>query len=285
MPEEPPPSFYVPTAEELAPLFHGYEIQSILGYGGMGVVYKAFQRFFNREVAIKLLLSQTFGEEEFFRQFLAEAQSMAVLEHENLLKIYDYGEVNGMLFIIMEYVKGCSLHDAISVQGVEPMQTAQIMMRICEGLAHAHDAHILHRDLKPENILIDEFANPKVADFGLARDNLEQVKEKVIWGSPGYIAPEVIHAPELVGYHTDVYALGCVMYHMLTGKIPDPNETDYSLFQFLDPYFRYILDHSMCPDIAERYPTAREMGEAFRDLILSMDERGSNGVVSYDPVI
>ncbi len=280
MSEENPPAFYVPTPEELTPLFNGYDIQSILGYGGMGAVYKGYHSFFKRDVAIKVLLSKTFGEEEFFRQFFAEAQSMAVLEHEHLLKIYDYGEVNGMLFIIMEFVEGCCLHDAIGAEGVEPKQTAEIMMRVCEGLAHAHDAQILHRDLKPDNILIDAFASPKIADFGLARDVMDPHKEKVIWGSPGFIAPEVIHAPELVDHRADIYALGCVLYNMITGMVPDPNNLNYQVFERLDPRFNYILSRSMTPEIMHRFETAAEMGEAFRDLILSLDEMESNGMVT-----
>ena len=238
MSEQAPPTFHVPTPEEVSLLFHGYEVEKILGYGGMGVVYKAYHTFFQREVAIKLLLNQTFGEEEFYRQFFAEAQSMSLLDHENLLKIYDYGEVEGKLFIILEYVHGSELHDAIGINGVEPLQTAQIMMQICEGMAHAHESDILHRDLKPENILIDVDAKPKIADFGLARDENDPVKDKVIWGSPGYIAPEVIHAPERVDHRTDIYALGCVLYHMLTGQIPDPNNTNYDRFKYIDSRFR-----------------------------------------------
>lgn len=285
MSDHPANSFHVPTPEEVAPYFPDYVLESVLGCGGMGAVYKAHHTFFNRDVAIKLLLSKTFGEEEFYRQFFAEAQSMSLLDHENLLKIYDYGEVEGIPFIILEYVHGSELHGAISVHGVEPLQTAQIMMRVCEGLAHAHDANIWHRDLKPENILIDNYANPKIADFGLARDEHDPVKDKVIWGSPGYIAPEIIHAPEKVDHRADIYALGCVLYHMITGQIPDPNNTNYERFNYIDPRFRYILDRSMNPHVEHRYLSAMDMGEAFRDLILSLDEIGSNGNLDYLPVI
>jgi len=285
MSNQPAPTFYVPTPEEVGVYFPGYQVEKVLGYGGMGAVYKAHQSFFNRDVAIKLLLSKTFGEDEFYRQYLAEAQSMSLLDHENLLKIYDYGEVEKMPFIILEYVAGSELHDAISAHGVEPLQTAEIMMRVCEGMAHAHEANILHRDLKPENILLDQYANPKIADFGLARDEHDPVKDKVIWGSPGYIAPEVIHDPDRVDHRADIYALGCVLYHMLTGQIPNPNETDYTRFEYIDHRFRYILDRSMNPHIENRYSTAEKMGEAFRDLIMSLDEKGSNGVIDYDPVI
>ncbi len=284
MPEEPLPTFYVPTPEEVGAYLPDYQIEGILGYGGMGAVYKAHQTFFNRDVAIKLLLSKTFGEEEFYRQYLAEAQSMSVLDHKYLLKIYDYGEVVGIPFIIIEYVHGLELYEAIGAEGAEPLSTAQVMMRVCEGMAHAHEANILHRDLKPENILIDAYANPKIADFGLARDKHDPVKDKVIWGSPGYIAPEVIHDPDRVDHRADIYALGCVMYFMLTGQIPNPNDTDYKKFDSLDPRFRQILNRSMNPFIEKRYLTAGAMGEAFRDLIMSLDEKGSNGMIASAPV-
>lgn len=274
------PPFQIPAPESLNPLFTGYTFEKILGVGGMGAVYKARQDFFNRDVAIKLLLSKTFGEEEFFRQFFAEAQSMAVLEHPNLLKIYDYGEMNGMLYIIMEYVEGSSLHDAIDGQSVEPLQTAQILLPVCEGLAHAHESQILHRDIKPENILLDQFCTPKVSDFGLARDAMDTSLEEVIWGSLGYIAPEVVHAPESVDERTDIYALGCVMYSMLTAMIPDPNQPDFTPLQRLDQRFSYILSRTMNPDMNQRYSSMNEMAADLRDLILSLEEMQSNGMVT-----
>jgi len=283
--EDQPPLFYIPSIEEVEAYFPGYEVDGILGYGGMGAVYKAHQTFFNRDVAIKLLLSKSFGEEEFYRQYLAEAHSMSVLDHENLLKIYDYGEVVGMPYIILEYVHGSELYKSVGPKGVDPLQTAQVMMRICEGLAHAHEANILHRDLKPENILLDEYANPKIADFGLARDKHDPVKDKIIWGSPGYIAPEVIHDRKNVDHRADIYALGCIMYFMLTAQIPDPNHTDYKRFDSLDPRFLQILNRSMNPFIEKRYLTAAAMGEAFRDLINSLEIKGSHGKLNIGPAI
>lgn len=273
-----PPSFAVPSPEELTPLFHGYEIQRIIGYGGMGVVYKGIDKHFKRDIAIKVLLSKTYGEEEFFRQFFAEAQSMSMLEHKYLVKIYDYGEINGMLFIVMDYVHGCCLRDAILPGGMSPRKTSGIMMRVCEGLAHAHGSDILHRDLKPDNILLDQYNSPKIADFGLSRDFKDTSKEKVIWGSPGFMAPEVIYGSAIVDHRADIYALGCVLYNMITGILPDPDNLDFSAFDKQDPRFSYILSRSMTSDINFRYDSAAEMAEAFRDLILSLDEQDSEEI-------
>jgi len=229
------PNYEIPEIEEVAKHFPGYEIIDFLGFGGVGAVYRAHSKHLDREVALKLLLNNDLCDVEFNKQFLAEAESMSLLVH------------------------GSELYDAITTDGVQPLLTAKILMRICEGMAHAHDHGVLHRDLKPENILITESLNPKIADFGLARDMIEN--------------------PSLVDAKTDIYALGCIMYQMITGKAPDPENMDYAKFDYVDPSFKLVLYYSLNPDRNYRYHSALDMSRALRDIILNLEEKGSDGTI------
>jgi serine/threonine protein kinase len=184
------PSLQAPSPEDLAELLPQYGIESFIAQGGMGAVYKGRQLSLDRDVAIKVLLYQ-FGEDTEFREsFTTEAKAMARLNHPNLLGVFDYGEVNGMPYLVMEYVEGGSLHEAAWNQVVDPAQAVAIVKGICDGLAHAHGHHIVHRDIKPSNILLTPQAQPKVADFGLAHATDSDVAGLVM-GTPGYTAPEV----------------------------------------------------------------------------------------------
>ncbi len=154
----------VPTIEELAELLPQYGIDSFIAHGGMGAVYRGRQLSLDREVAIKVLLNE-FGEDAAFREsFTTEARAMARLNHPNLLGVHDYGDINGMPYIVMEYVEGGSLHEAAWNTAIEPLQAVEIVIGICKGLAHAYENGIIHRDIKPANILLTLKAEQKVAD-------------------------------------------------------------------------------------------------------------------------
>lgn len=272
------------TLEELAPYFPGYELTGVLGIGGMGAVYKAYQPAFSRSVAIKILHPNAVYDTEFLRLFKSEAQSMAILEHPYLLKVYDSGEAMGMPFIIMEFVDGTSLHHAIAGQPVEPLQTAEITMRICEGLAHAHAANILHRDIKPENILLDKNCHPKIVDFGLARDQHDPEHDKIIWGSSGFVAPEVTQNPAMVNQRADIYAVGCVMYNMLTGLIPDPHNLRFDTLYWCDQRLIYILKKALEPNQNLRFKDADEMASYLNEVILTLEVDQSTGAIAPPPI-
>ncbi|PID80455.1 protein kinase, partial [bacterium DOLZORAL124_64_63] len=164
-----PTDFTPPGLEEIAALLPSYEIISFIAKGGMGAVYMARQKSLDRDVAIKVL-PRHFGEDAEFRaSFETEAKNMAKLNHPNLIGIYDFGQIDGLLYIIMEMVQGQSLFHSAYGKTIEPTEAARVVSEICHGLDHAHKHGILHRDIKPANILLDPSASPKIGDFGLAR--------------------------------------------------------------------------------------------------------------------
>lgn len=216
-----PPSFEAPAIEELQPLFPAYEIEGLVAQGGMGAVYRARQTSLDRVVAIKIL-PREFGETENFREsFVAEARAMAKLNHPNLVGVYDFGDADGMLYIVMEFVDGSSLHDAAGTDPIEPTTAVELLKGICRGLAHAHEHGVLHRDIKPANILLDAKRRPKIGDFGLAGRIGEQVgDDEEVFGTPGYAAPEVVGGG-VVDERSDIFALGVLLHRLLTGVEPD----------------------------------------------------------------
>ena len=153
----------------LADLFPAYKFDYMIARGNMGVVYKARQRSLDRDVAIKIL-PRELGDDPLFRSsFQAEAKAMARLTHPNLIRVYDFGDLEGLLYIVMEYVPGKSLYHSAHGKAIDAIQAVEIVIAACRGLAHAHENGIIHRDIKPANILLTPKCEPKIGDFGLAR--------------------------------------------------------------------------------------------------------------------
>lgn len=212
-------AFQAPSPEYLAELLPQYDIEFFIAQGGMGAVYKGCQISLERDIAIKVL-SREMGESQEFRDsFTSEAKAMARLNHPNLLSVFDYGNVEGMPYIVMEYVEGGSLHQAAWEQAVEPSQAVAIVKGICDGLAHAHEHGIVHRDIKPSNILLTPTIEPKVADFGLAHA-ADSDTPGLVMGTPGYTAPEVFQDPSQAGKLADIYSVGVILHQLLTGIDP-----------------------------------------------------------------
>jgi tetratricopeptide (TPR) repeat protein len=201
----------------------GYEILGELGRGGMGVVYKARQVALNRVVALKMIRhgdSASVGDTERFR---TEAEAVARLQHHNIVQIYDVGAHRDLPYFSLEYCPGGSLERKLARTPQPPLEAARLVQTLARAMHHAHEHGIVHRDLKPGNVLIAEDGEPKITDFGLAKklDEVGQTQTGAIMGTPSYMAPEQalgqVHA---IGPHTDVYALGAILYECLTGKPP-----------------------------------------------------------------
>lgn len=206
------------------PEISGYEVLEEVARGGMGVIYKAIQRTPNRVVAIKMMKSGQFADREEVYRFRKEAEAAAKLEHPRIVPIYEVGDSSGSHYYTMRFIPGCSLDDRLKDGPLSPRAAATLVKKIAEAVQFAHENSIVHRDLKPGNILIDEQNEPKVTDFGLARDtairnHLTNTGE--ILGTPSYMSPEqATGKAEAAGPLVDIYSLGAILYAALTGRPP-----------------------------------------------------------------
>ncbi len=262
--------FQAPDPEHLAELMPQYDIEGFIAQGGMGAVYKARQRSLERDVAIKILPKEL-GDSEFRAAFATEAKAMARLNHPNLLGVFDFGEIDGMPYIAMEYVRGQSLYESAHNQAVEPLQAVTIVRGICDGLTHAHENDIVHRDIKPANILLTLDAKPKIGDFGLAHA-ADSDQPGLMMGTPGYTAPEVFQNPDSAGTLADIYSVGVILHQLLTGIDPSgclepPTELTGNIrldaiwrkAVNVDPSQRYQTVASMASDL-EKWVTTKTSG-------------------------
>jgi len=206
-----------------------YEIESLLGRGGMGGVYKAHQLSLERPVALKILLPALSSDSSFVKRFKREARAVAKLSHPNITQIYAIAEEQDLHFFSMEYIEGKTLDKVLEEKGkLEPNEAAQIISQTARALEHAHRNNIIHRDIKPSNIILDSLSTVKVMDFGLARatdDRSKVTQAGTLIGTLSYMSPEQCRGEEL-DFQTDIYSLGIVLYEMLTGRPPfdAPNE-------------------------------------------------------------
>ncbi len=209
---------------ELAPHFPQLEILECLGRGGMGVVYKARQKSLNRIVALKLLAPERVADSKFAQRFAHEAQALAALNHPSIVTIYDFGQAGGFYFLLMEFVDGVNLRQAMKAGRFTPEQALAVVPPVCEALQYAHEHGIVHRDIKPENLLMDKEGRVKIADFGIAKllnaDGSQiGLAESQPAGTPQYMAPEQ-RAHRRTDHRADIYSLGVVLYELLTGELP-----------------------------------------------------------------
>jgi predicted Ser/Thr protein kinase len=218
---EPPVS-----AAEMAKLFPHLEILECLGRGGMGAVYKARQPLLKRLVALKVLAPEKEKAPQFAERFMREAQALARLNHPGIVTVYDFGEVQGFYYLLMEFVAGMSLRQLLRNRKLMPEEALAIVPPICEALQYAHEQGIVHRDIKPENILLDKQGRVKIADFGIAKILDKPAEQRALTaalevvGTPYYMAPEQVEQPAKVDHRADIYSLGVVLYEMLTGELP-----------------------------------------------------------------
>jgi serine/threonine-protein kinase len=208
-----------------------YHIVDRIAAGGMGEVFRARDAVLEREVAIKVLHRQLAGDQGFVERFRREARAAANLSHPNIVAVHDWGAVDGIYYMVMEYVRGQSAREVLNAEGVlAPAQAADVLLPTLAALDHAHRQGIVHRDTKPENIMITREGVVKVADFGLARAYADaQITEAgTVTGTVQYLAPEQLQG-EPADPRTDLYALGVVAYELLTGRLPFTGETPMAI--------------------------------------------------------
>jgi eukaryotic-like serine/threonine-protein kinase len=225
LPASPPGG--APPLEDALPRIPGYEISGLLGRGGVGVVYRARQPKLEREVALKMLLAGEFASPHELERFCREARAVASLGHRNVVQVYDVSELDGRPFFTMELVSGGSLAQRIAGAPQAAAAAAELVETLARAMDFAHRKGIVHRDLKPGNVLLAPDGTAKIVDFGLARrlEGGESLTSSgAILGTPGYMAPEQVRG-ETAGPAADVYALGGILYEMLTGRPPFRSET------------------------------------------------------------
>jgi serine/threonine protein kinase len=255
----------LPLLEEIARHFPQLELLECIGRGGMGIVYKARQPRLNRLVALKILAREKEKDPQFAERFTREAQALARLNHANIVTIYDFGEADGLYYLLMEFADGLSLRQLLQSRKITPEEALGIVPAICEALQYAHQQGIVHRDIKPENILLDKQGRVKIADFGIAKllhgeACIESLTgEQQVVGTPHYMAPEQVEQPGIVDHRADIYSLGVVFYEMLTGELP--------LGKFAPPSHRVRVDvrldevvlHTLEKEPARRYQQASQV--------------------------
>ena len=254
-----------PLPEEVGKHFPQFEILALLGQGGMGAVYKARQPSLDRFVALKILPAQAAADAGFAERFNREARALAKLSHPNIVAVYDFGQADGLHYLIMEYVDGLNLRQLQQAGKLPPREALQIIPQICEALQFAHDEGVVHRDIKPENVLLDKKGRVKIADFGLARilgvepESYRLTGAKDFMGTPHYMAPEQIEHPQTVDHRADIYSLGVVFYEMLTGELPLGKFQPPSKKVQVDVRLDEVVLHALERDVALRYQNASEV--------------------------
>jgi tRNA A-37 threonylcarbamoyl transferase component Bud32 len=259
------PSFEPPTIEDLAKLFPQLEIQECLGRGGMGAVYKARQPRLDRFVALKILAPEKQNDPQFAERFEREARVLAKLNHPNIVSVFDFGEVQGRFYLLMEFVDGLTLRQVMQAGKISSVEALDLVPKICEALQYAHGQGIVHRDIKPENILLDKQGHLKIADFGIAKIAGLEAKgmgltgARDVMGTPVYMAPEQVEKPQTVDHRADIYSLGVVFYEMLTGELPLGKFSPPSKKVHVDVRLDEVVLHALEKEPARRYQQANQV--------------------------
>ena len=258
-----------------------YEIIGELGQGGMAVVYLAHDPLMGRQVAVKLLPRQLIFDESLRERFQREARIVASLEHPAIVPVHDFGEFNEQPYLVMRYMVGGSLREYSADERQSLPEVVRILSPLSHALDKAHSQHIIHRDLKPDNILFDGDENPYLSDFGIARLS-EGTQTTSIMGTPAYMSPEQIKGDVELDGRSDIYALGVILFEMLSGEQPYTADTPTQVMMKhvlepvpmildrasdLPPVTQLVIDRAMAKERDDRYGTAEELLEAVKELL------------------
>ena len=260
-----------------------FEIRNVLGRGAMGEVYLGLDPVLGRDVAIKTILAASAAGEEAKQRFAREARAAGVLNHPNIVTIYEFGEDQGVLYIAMECVKGADLGEMLTQRSFSPGEILEVLAQVCDGLGFAHRNRIIHRDIKPSNVRVlrdGRRVQAKIMDFGVARlRDSEMTATGTVMGTVSYMAPEYIRTGK-PDARSDLFAVGVMLYECISGRRPfegdttptilykivnePPDPVDLTQLRGISPAIRSVLDRALAKDPDERYQTAEDLAQALR---------------------
>ncbi len=270
------------TDELIGKTIGGYVIEGHIGRGGMATVYLARQTSMNRVVALKVL-PKNLSDETYFKRFEREVNIVAQLEHRSIVPVYDHGTLDGQPFIAMRYMSGGSLDQRLVTGPMRAEDVLEVYAQIAPALDYAHNKNVLHRDLKPSNVLLDETGGAFITDFGIARvigdqSHTPTITTQGVVGTPSYMSPEQAQGQPMDG-RSDLYALGVMLFELLTGRRPFMSDTPYSIAVMqvtapppsarainpnISPAVEHVIFKTLKKKPDERYPTAAELVESLR---------------------
>ena len=275
-----------------------YELEELVGSGGMSSVYRAHDRLLERTVALKILHEQFTRDDDYVERFRREARAVAQLAHPNIVTVIDRGEQDGRQFIVFEYVDGMNLKELMTQEGpLSPREAIELALQVARGLSFAHESGLVHRDVKPQNVLLDADGRAKVTDFGIAHavDVDGMTITGTIMGTSNYIAPEQARG-QPVDEQTDVYSLGCVLYELLAGDVPfdgdnfvavamrhvnDPVPSVRDVRPDVPPRLDWAIQQAMAKDHDERFESMADFAAELESCHAELD--GNEGATMVVP--
>jgi len=269
----------------LGKTIRGYKIEKLIGKGGWGAVYLAYQQTVNRHVAMKVILPEFANQPDFAKRFEIEAQVVAQLQHPHILPLFDYWRDDEGAYFVMRYVTGGSLHDYLKQRGAMPIDdVSRLLNQLCDALSVAHGNNVIHRDLKPANILLDERGNAYLTDFGIAKrkdSNAQMTQAGNIMGTPAYISPEQLKGQDVTP-HSDMYAMGMMLWELLAGihpfkgstvaqmmvrHISEPLPSIQSKNESVPIAFDSVIQRATAKEPSDRYTDVLAMANDFRQIL------------------
>ena len=282
-----PHQLRAPSIDKLQDFFPTYRIDALVGIGGQGVVYRAFEQAKGRQVALKVLSIEQSANPEFLSRFMLEAKTLANLSHPGIVGIHESGQAGDYFFIAMQWIEGLTLRELLRENPMDSHAAHKLILQICEALDYAHQQGVIHRDLKPENLLISDSGEVKIADFGIAKllgehttSNVGLTATNTRLGTARYMAPEQMRGDAQIDARADVYALGVILFELLTGELPLPFGLPPSKIAGVSSTYDRIVARAMNPLPQDRFASVAEFAQQMRSASKTTSPKWSGAVAA-----